>query len=1032
MLISAGGSYIIKDSTENSYEELSWPAKQLRLTLDSQGTVQFASPGMLEVLGLTGEELIGKDWINHTIPEGSRKETRSIHQDLLAGELTSKCHQNPVLTAEGNTIVISWCKRALKNGKGERIGLIGVGEVERSTEHFSGSKDDNFGEQPSLFYSIGEAAFIHDDEGKVLAASDEAVKRLKLDREELSTSNIQDLYSPSGPSMGEKTGEFLGNGELRFEASGPARDGETGSVEIETIPVLYRGSVEFLSITRDISPRKELKDNQNRINSVRKSIRQITKFIVKSKNLADLAESSCAVLAKNLGYLGTSVALKDLDANKISVMFSEGEEKRGDWEVDLTGEVSAGKNVPEGVKELLSREEQVVNQRHGEFSGESRACTEVLTPILYRDQLVGILFASLNPEDVEVEDRELNLLKEAADNLALGRAQILSNQELSESKAELTAIYENAPLIMMLVDRERKVRKANGYVGDFVGSPVEELLGKRGGEVLRCIHHLDDPRGCGFGSECDNCQVRRTIMNTFESGESNHQIEAELPVLSDGEEPEKYTFLISTTLLQHKRDPLVLVSLEDITERKRMEEELRKSRKKYKTIFENTGAATLMIEGDSTISWVNEQFEELSGYTRDEIEGRMKASEFITSEELERMRKYHKERRASGHSVPNQYEFRFQSGEEVKDVLCNIDVIEGTDKSVASLLDISERKKAQRELEKREREMSVLLGNLPGMAYRCSNDRNWTMKFVSEGCMELTGYRPEELTDNKEISYADLILPEDRERVRETVQEGLEEKRQFTLEYRIDTRSGIIKWVWEQGRGVFDENGELENIQGFITSISKRKKAQQKLEYKEQKLRQSFVQLAETTSRVLGVRDPYTQQHEQRVATLAREVGERMGLEEGQNLGLYLGGILHDIGKIAIPETILTKPGQLKDIEWEMIKSHPEVGYNQILKDTDFPWPVAEMTLHHHERLDGTGYPDGLAGDELTTEVRILGAVDVVEAMSTRRPYRAARSEQEVIEEITTGRGTKYDPDVVDTLVAMIEEEKVTFGALKE
>ncbi len=1032
MLISAGGSYIIKDSAEKTYDELSWPAKQLRLTLDSQGTVQFASPGMLVVLGLTGEELIGKDWINHTVPEGSRKETRSIHQDLLAGELASKCHQNPVLTAEGNTIVISWCKRALKNGKGERIGLVGVGEVGRSIEHFSGSKDDNFGEQPSLFDSIGEAAFIHDDEGKVLAASDEAVKRLKLDRGKLSTRNIQDLYSPSGPSMGEKTGEFLGNGELRFEASGPARGGETGSVEIETIPVLYRDSVEFLSITRDISPRKELKDNQNRINSVRKSIRQITKFTVKSKNLADLAESSCAVLAKNLGYLGTSVALKDLDTNKISVMASEGEEKRGNWEVDLTGEASAGKNVPEGVTELLSREEQVVNQRHGEFSGEARACTEVLTPILYRDQLVGILFAFLNPEVVEVEDRELDLLKEAADNLALGRAQILSNQELSESKAELTAIYENAPLIMMLVDRERKVRKANGYVGDFVGSPVEELLGKRGGEVLRCIHHLDDPRGCGFGSECDNCQVRRTIMNTFESGESNHQIEAELPVLSDGEEPEKYTFLISTTLLQHKRDPLVLVSLEDITERKRMEEELRKSRKKYKTIFENTGAATLMIEGDSTISWVNEQFEELSGYSRDEIEGRMKASEFVTSEELERMRKYHKERRASGNSVPNQYEFRFQSGEEVKDVLCNIDVIEGTDKSVASLLDISERKKAQRELEKREREISVLLGNLPGMAYRCSNDRDWTMKFVSEGCMELTGYRPEELTDNKEISYADLIFPEDRERVRETVQEGLEEKRQFTLEYRIDTRSGIIKWVWEQGRGVFDENGELENIQGFITSISERKKAQQKLEYKEQKLRQSFVQLAETTSRVLGVRDPYTQQHEQRVATLAREVGERMGLDEGQNLGLYLGGILHDIGKIAIPETILTKPGQLKDIEWKMIKSHPEVGYNQILKDTDFPWPVAEMTLHHHERLDGTGYPDGLAEDELTTEVRILGAVDVVEAMSTRRPYRAARSEQEVIEEITTGRGTKYDPDVVDTLVAMIEEEEVTFGALKE
>jgi len=127
-----------------------------------------------------------------------------------------------------------------------------------------------------------------------------------------------------------------------------------------------------------------------------------------------------------------------------------------------------------------------------------------------------------------------------------------------------------------------------------------------------------------------------------------------------------------------------------------------------------------------------------------------------------------------------------------------------------------------------------------------------------------------------------------------------------------------------------------------------RREARKALEAEKEKLRQSFVELAETTSRVLGVRDPYTQRHEQRVAELAREVGKRMELDEDKLLGLYLGGTLHDIGKIAIPETILTKPGELKGVEWRMIRSHPEVGYNQILEDTDFPWPVAEMTLHYH------------------------------------------------------------------------------------
>lgn len=195
----------------------------------------------------------------------------------------------------------------------------------------------------------------------------------------------------------------------------------------------------------------------------------------------------------------------------------------------------------------------------------------------------------------------------------------------------------------------------------------------------------------------------------------------------------------------------------------------------------------------------------------------------------------------------------------------------------------------------------------------------------------------------------------------------------------------------------------------------------------ETRLRQSFVELAETISRVIGVHDPYTQQHEQRVAKLAREVGKRLDLDEDRLFSLYLGGVLHDVGKIAVPETILTKPGELTEIEWDMIKSHPEVGYDQILKDTDFPGPVAKMTLHHHERLDGSGYPDGLKGDQLSLEVRILGAVDVVAAMSACRPYRQARKKEEVLEEISKGKGTKFDPEVVDILLDMIEEGMVQF-----
>lgn len=206
-------------------------------------------------------------------------------------------------------------------------------------------------------------------------------------------------------------------------------------------------------------------------------------------------------------------------------------------------------------------------------------------------------------------------------------------------------------------------------------------------------------------------------------------------------------------------------------------------------------------------------------------------------------------------------------------------------------------------------------------------------------------------------------------------------------------------------------------LRGIIVDVTERKKAEERLEH-------SFIDLAETVSRAMGFRDPYTSSHQRRVAELARLVGEKMGLDKDRLQGLYIGGLLHDIGKISTPEVILSKPGELTDEEWNLVRAHAKQGY-RILKDTDLPWPVADMALHHHERLDGSGYPHGISGDKLGLENRILGVCDVVEAMSSYRPYRPARSVAEILKEIKGGRGTKYDASVVDIVVQMIESGKL-------
>jgi putative nucleotidyltransferase with HDIG domain len=175
-------------------------------------------------------------------------------------------------------------------------------------------------------------------------------------------------------------------------------------------------------------------------------------------------------------------------------------------------------------------------------------------------------------------------------------------------------------------------------------------------------------------------------------------------------------------------------------------------------------------------------------------------------------------------------------------------------------------------------------------------------------------------------------------------------------------------------------------------------------------------------SLVVETRDPYTAGHQRRVADLAAAIARTMGLSEWAIRGIRVAGLLHDVGKLSVPSEILTKPGKLNQTEFDIIKSHSQVSYN-ILEMIEFPWPVKQAILQHHERLDGSGYPDGLSGDDVILDARILGVADVVEAISSHRPYRPALGLEYAMKEITSKKGTLYDPEVVDACVKLFKDE---------
>jgi len=221
----------------------------------------------------------------------------------------------------------------------------------------------------------------------------------------------------------------------------------------------------------------------------------------------------------------------------------------------------------------------------------------------------------------------------------------------------------------------------------------------------------------------------------------------------------------------------------------------------------------------------------------------------------------------------------------------------------------------------------------------------------------------------------------------------------------------------------------IENRRLYVAvqqELADRKRAEEESRRYSEKLQELIGDITKAIALTTELRDPYTSGHQQRVTQLAHAIVKELGLNKEITAEIRVAGALHDIGKMYIPSEILTRPGRLTEIEYDMIKTHPKVGYN-ILKTISFPWPIAPIVLQHHERVDGSGYPSGLSAGDILLEARILGVADVVEAMASHRPYRPALGIDKALEEIYHKKGNLYDPEVVDVCLKLFAEKRFKF-----
>ncbi|MBA4417924.1 MAG: hypothetical protein C0392_08445 [Syntrophus sp. (in: bacteria)] len=340
------------------------------------------------------------------------------------------------------------------------------------------------------------------------------------------------------------------------------------------------------------------------------------------------------------------------------------------------------------------------------------------------------------------------------------------------------------------------------------------------------------------------------------------------------------------------------------------------------------------------------------------------------------------------------------------------------------LQEIAERKRGEAKLKESKALVEAVVENVPLMIF-LKEAKDLRFVIFNRAGEELLGYDRRDLTGKNDL---DLFPPEQAAHFMAHDLEALDGETDVLdiPEEPILTAKKGERFLHTRKVCIRGSDGTTKYLLGISEDITERKQAEEHLKETLEKLRKSLIGTIQALSSTVETRDPYTAGHQRRVSNLARTIAQEMGLSSDTVDAIRMAGIIHDIGKISVPAEILSKPGKITDIEMSLIKVHSQSGYN-ILKDVGLPYPIAEIVLQHHERLDGSGYPQGLKGDQILIEAQIISVADVVEAISSHRPYRPGFGMDTALEEIEKNKGILYNEKVVEACVKLFREKGFAF-----
>jgi len=462
----------------------------------------------------------------------------------------------------------------------------------------------------------------------------------------------------------------------------------------------------------------------------------------------------------------------------------------------------------------------------------------------------------------------------------------------------------------------------------------------------------------------------------------------------------------------------------DITERRRAEEKLRESENKYRLLADNVHDVIFVLDMNFNFTYVSPSVKALRGYEPEEVMKQLLSKTLtpsswdLVTKTMAAAMEQEKEHRELNISRTLQLEMLRKDGTTVWTEE-NVSFIRNENQQPVGILgvirDITERRKAGEALLESEEQYRLVVENAKESIIITQDEK---AVFANNAAKDMVGYSKEILTSK---SFTALIHPDDRNMVVDHHIKRIKgEEVPPVYSLRVITQDGTVIWC-ELNAAVIQWKGKPATLV-FLNNITERKKAEEELQQTLESLRKSIGATIQTMVSAVEMRDPYTAGHQLRVANLAIAIAKEMGLPQDKIEGIRMAGSIHDIGKLSIPAEILSKPTKLTNIEFSLIKEHSLSGY-EMLKNVESPWPLAQIVYQHHERMNGSGYPRNLKGDEILIEARIMAVADVVESMASHRPYRPTLGIEAALEEIEKNKGILYDAAVVDACLRLFREK---------